>query len=208
MCRQCGNVAAGEINIAFTGARIAEHRHHQGRLAGAVGADQRDDLAFVDINVDTFEGDDAAVLSLYPRSERSGSFAALTVRPPLRPARLPRQGRRDRRRSLWNRCDIMRRAVGDFHAVIEHDNVVGISITTPMSCSISRIEMPCSSRSVSRNALSSALSRLLRPAAGSSRHSSTGSDTWRGRFRAAAGAVGQRARGIVGAVGKAHRLSQ
>ncbi len=62
MGRQPGNVAAGEINAAFTGARIAKNRHHQGRFAGAIGADQRDDLAFVDINVDTFERNDAAVI--------------------------------------------------------------------------------------------------------------------------------------------------
>jgi len=35
--------------------------HHQRRLAGAVGADQRDDLAFVDDEIDALERGDGAV---------------------------------------------------------------------------------------------------------------------------------------------------
>src|ERR1043166_6646208 len=50
-----------------------------------------------------------------------------------------------------------------------------ISITTLMSCSINRIEMACSLRMNFNSALSSALSRAFKPAAGSSRQSSTGS---------------------------------
>ena len=46
------------------GARIAEDRHHRGRLAGAVGADQRDDLARVDVDVDALERLDLAVEGL------------------------------------------------------------------------------------------------------------------------------------------------
>ena len=45
--RQRGDLAAGETDAALAGARTAEHRHHQGRFAGAVGADQRNDLAFI-----------------------------------------------------------------------------------------------------------------------------------------------------------------
>src|ERR1700674_3262044 len=58
-------------------------------------------------------------------------------------------------------------------------------MTTDMSCSISSTETLCSARMKSSSSLSSALSRTLSPAAGSSRHSSTGS--------------GQVAGGIVGA---------
>ena len=47
--RQLRDVAAGEHDRAFARARIAEDRHHQRRLAGAVGADQRDDLAVADV---------------------------------------------------------------------------------------------------------------------------------------------------------------
>ena len=45
----CGDVAALEHDAAFAGARPAENGHHQGGLAGAVGADQRDDLAREDL---------------------------------------------------------------------------------------------------------------------------------------------------------------
>ena len=44
--------------------RIAADGHHQGRLAGAVGADQRDDLALVDVDVDAAQRDDLAVVGL------------------------------------------------------------------------------------------------------------------------------------------------
>ena len=50
--RQRGDVAAGKDDRALARARIAENRHHQRRFAGAVGADQRDDLAFADVDVD------------------------------------------------------------------------------------------------------------------------------------------------------------
>src|ERR1700747_3298900 len=59
------DVAAGEGDAALAGARIAENRHHQGRLAGAVGADERYDLALADVDVDAPEGGDMAVISLY-----------------------------------------------------------------------------------------------------------------------------------------------
>ena len=50
--RQLGDVAPGEQDAAGAGARLAEDRHHQRRLAGAVGADQGDDLALGDVEVD------------------------------------------------------------------------------------------------------------------------------------------------------------
>src|SRR5690606_26393387 len=48
------------------GARLAADGHHQRRLAGAVGADQRDDLAAVDVDVDAAQRDDLAVIGLDP----------------------------------------------------------------------------------------------------------------------------------------------
>jgi hypothetical protein len=62
--RQVGDVAAVKINAALTRARTGEDRHHQGRLAGAVGADQGDDLAFEHVEINALEGADAAVIGL------------------------------------------------------------------------------------------------------------------------------------------------
>ena len=59
--RHLGDVPPRIGDRALARARVAEDRHHQGRLAGAVGADQRDDLALVDIHVDALQGDDVAV---------------------------------------------------------------------------------------------------------------------------------------------------
>ena len=50
--RQLRDVVPVEHDRAFARARIAEDRHHQGGLAGAVRADQRDDLAVGDVDVD------------------------------------------------------------------------------------------------------------------------------------------------------------
>ena len=48
--------------VPVAGPRLAADRHHQRRLAGAVGADQGDDLALVDLEVDAAERDDLAVV--------------------------------------------------------------------------------------------------------------------------------------------------
>src|ERR1700730_16415123 len=61
MRRQLRDIAAGKCDGAFAGARIAADRHHQGRFAGAVGADQSDDLTLIDVEVDALERHDAAV---------------------------------------------------------------------------------------------------------------------------------------------------
>ena len=82
---------------AFARARIAADRHHQGRLAGAVRADQRDDLALADLEVDALERDDVAVDRPSRRArERSGAAHSADLRLDLR--RPPRPRRRDRRR--------------------------------------------------------------------------------------------------------------
>ncbi len=54
----------GKGDRALARPRAAEDRHHQRRLAGAVGADQRDDLALVHVEIDAFERDDVAVIGL------------------------------------------------------------------------------------------------------------------------------------------------
>ena len=51
----CVMFAAGENDLAVARPRIAAHGHHQGGFAGAVGADQRDDLAGIDVEVDALE---------------------------------------------------------------------------------------------------------------------------------------------------------
>jgi hypothetical protein len=62
--RQMGDVAAGKGDVSLAGARIAEDRHHQCGLAGAIGADQRYDLAVRDIEVDAPQCGDMAVIGL------------------------------------------------------------------------------------------------------------------------------------------------
>src|SRR6185312_15627713 len=59
--RQLGDVLAVEPDRARARARIAAYRHQQGRLAGAVGADQGDDLALGDVEVDAVQRLDGAV---------------------------------------------------------------------------------------------------------------------------------------------------
>ena len=70
--RQRSDIAAGEADAAVVRARIAEYRHHQGRLAGAVGADQRDDLAFMHIEVDALERKHVAVRGLDAAQREEG----------------------------------------------------------------------------------------------------------------------------------------
>ena len=82
------DVAAGEHDRAFARARIAADGHHQGRLAGAVRPDQRDDLAFADLEVDALERDECCRNRPSRRAPRgSGWRLRLTARPPLRPSR-------------------------------------------------------------------------------------------------------------------------
>jgi hypothetical protein len=70
--RQAGDIAAREHDLTVARARIAANRHHQRRFAGAIGADQRDDLAVIDVDVDTLERLDVAVIGRHAahRKER------------------------------------------------------------------------------------------------------------------------------------------
>ena len=87
-----GDVFAAIDDLALASLGIAADRHHQGRLAGAVGADHRDDLALVDVHVDAFERLDLAVEGVNPPNDQQ----RLGIRPVLR-SDLPRC-RRVRRR--------------------------------------------------------------------------------------------------------------
>jgi hypothetical protein len=73
-----GDVLALVDDTAFAGLRAAEDGHHQRRLAGAVGADQRDDLAGIDGHVDAAKRDDVAVIGLDALDAEEGFAHALT----------------------------------------------------------------------------------------------------------------------------------
>src|SRR4051794_14802267 len=62
MRRHAGDVAALEDHRTDAGLRAAADRHHQCRLAGAIGADQADDLALVDVDIDAGQRPDIAVI--------------------------------------------------------------------------------------------------------------------------------------------------
>src|SRR6266540_3230597 len=61
MARQAGDVLATEADRPEARRVEARDRAQGRRLAGAVGADQRDDLAFVDLHRDALERLDRAV---------------------------------------------------------------------------------------------------------------------------------------------------
>ena len=88
MRRQVGDVAPVEDDRAAPCARAAEDRHHRRRLAGAVGADQRDDLAFVDVDVDALQRLNLAVEGLDAAhrqqrlADRSGAARLWHASPP------------------------------------------------------------------------------------------------------------------------------
>ena len=99
-----GDVDAIEDNGAGARARRAADGHHQGGLAGAVGADQRDDLAFLDVDVDALEGLDLAVEGLHAADSEK---RVAHERPPFfRRLRFPC-------RRLLRRCGLLG---GDFFA--------------------------------------------------------------------------------------------
>ena len=54
------------LDMTGAGARLAEDRHHQRGLAGAVRADQGDDLAVVDVEIDALQRHDVAVEGFDP----------------------------------------------------------------------------------------------------------------------------------------------
>jgi hypothetical protein len=67
------------------------------------------------------------------------------------------------------------RPVGDLLAVVEHDHAVEMSITTPMSCSISTMVVPNWSFTSRMKRHMSCFSSTFMPAIGSSSSSSVGS---------------------------------
>src|SRR3954465_927741 len=169
-----GDVTAFVQDLAGAGARLAEDRHHQRRLAGTVGADQRHDLAGSDFEVDALQRLDLAVGGAKAADREQGSgrrhdppsiTAAASSSSVPREAAVPLGSARTSR--------------GEPSEIFTPWSITTmwseISITTDMSCSISRIEVPSSLRIDSSSSLRAALSRALRPAAGSSRHKSAGS---------------------------------
>ena len=59
---QLRDVAAIEDDLAASRTRLPADRHHQRGLARAVGADQRDDLTLIDIEIHAFESANIAVI--------------------------------------------------------------------------------------------------------------------------------------------------
>ena len=55
------DVAAEHLHGAFAGERGSRHQADQGRLSGPIGAEQREDLAAVDVEVDVIESGEGAV---------------------------------------------------------------------------------------------------------------------------------------------------
>ena len=129
--RHLRDVAAGESDPAFAGARIAENRHHQRRFAGAVGTDQRHDLALADLEVDAPERGDVAVIGLHSahgeerRVQRIVPIASLGWRsassyPDLTLCDLVLLDAEIGRDHLGVVAHLLRGAVGDLLAMVEH----------------------------------------------------------------------------------------
>ena len=59
--RQIGNILFVEVNASTGRPGIAADGHQQGGLAGPVGADEGDDLALPDLDVDTLQGLDLTI---------------------------------------------------------------------------------------------------------------------------------------------------
>src|SRR4029079_16839013 len=64
MRRALGDVVAGELDRSGPAARRSANGHHQRRLAGAVGPNQGDDLALIDVDIDALEGLNLAIEGL------------------------------------------------------------------------------------------------------------------------------------------------
>jgi hypothetical protein len=71
--RHVGDVAAFVQDLSRAGARLAEDRHHQRRFAGTVGADQRHDLAGIDLDVDALQRLDLAVGGMKTADREQGN---------------------------------------------------------------------------------------------------------------------------------------
>ncbi|MEY9246242.1 hypothetical protein ABIF27_006897 [Bradyrhizobium elkanii] len=81
--RHAGDVAAVELDRAGAGARPAEDRHHQRRLAGAVGADQGDDLAAIDLDIDALQRLDLAIRRAHAAHREQGCRCLCRAHVPL-----------------------------------------------------------------------------------------------------------------------------
>ncbi|MND54812.1 hypothetical protein D3C80_458780 [compost metagenome] len=79
MRRQLGNILAVEDDLAGLGLRCPADCHHQRRLAGAVGTDQADDLALVDLDIDARERADIAVIGFDTLDFQEGFTGHQTV---------------------------------------------------------------------------------------------------------------------------------
>ena len=122
-----GDVRAPELDLALARVQEAEDGLHQGRLAGAVGADDGDDLALADDDRDAVEdvglGDVAGDHAVGACSTTSRSpVPALTSRPRFCLAAAAEIGVDH---GLVG-ADLVRLAVGDHLALGHHDHPVGV----------------------------------------------------------------------------------
>ena len=140
-------------------------RAEGGRLARAVRADQRDDLALVHVERDALERLDASVGGPQALDSSRGSPAAAPSRAGSRLARRGRPGSRGRPRSLpgraGSRSGCPRRSCAPWSSTVTRSETC---ITTRMSCSINSTVRPRSSRRRCTKAMNAA--RLLRVHAG------------------------------------------
>ena len=77
--RKACNVLVLVDDLAFLRLDEACNRVHSRRLAGAVGTDQGDNLAFVDLEGDSFHGVDCAVVDLEVINLQHGHFSTASL---------------------------------------------------------------------------------------------------------------------------------
>jgi hypothetical protein len=91
LVREGGDVAAGDQHLALGGAKLADQRLDQGRLAAAGRADQEDELTAIDAEADVLEAHVPARIDLgHPAhldDRRPGPLLGEVLRPTLRPGR-------------------------------------------------------------------------------------------------------------------------
>src|SRR5262249_49791913 len=77
--RQLRNVLAGEVDLAVVGRDLSGGHAEAGRFAGAVGAEQPDDFADIDIEVDAVH-DLAAAVELHQPPRLQDGHPSLEIR--------------------------------------------------------------------------------------------------------------------------------
>jgi hypothetical protein len=58
MLRPAGDIVTGDGDLAGIGKKATGETVQQGRFSGTVGADHRNEIAFINLQVDVIEGED------------------------------------------------------------------------------------------------------------------------------------------------------